>query len=106
MVRLDGGEVVRAITSQAAGTNVTLTLRPERVHLYRNREECPAGRNAIDGTVTRRIFQGETMFYEVEVGESGSIEVHVENLPGMARWDVGDNVVVDFHHEAARALTA
>ena len=44
------------------------------------------------------------MFYEVEVGSSGSIEVHVENLPGMTRWDVGDDVVVDFHNEAARAL--
>jgi hypothetical protein len=56
--------------------------------------------------VARRIFQGDSLFYEVEVGPSGSIEAHVENLPSMTRWDVGDYVVVDFHHEAARALTA
>jgi hypothetical protein len=54
--------------------------------------------------VARAIFQGESIFYEVEIGEAGSVEVHVENLPGMTRWDVGDYVVVDFHHEAARAL--
>jgi spermidine/putrescine transport system ATP-binding protein len=104
-VRLSGGEVVQAVTDSAApGTRVTLTLRPERVQLYKNRAECPVGRNAIDGSVARRIFQGETLFYEVEIGESGSVEVHVENLPGMTRWDVGDPVVVDFHPEAARAL--
>jgi spermidine/putrescine transport system ATP-binding protein len=105
-VRLNGGQIVQAITDGEPGTSVTLTLRPERVQLYRNREECPVGRNAIDGTVARRIFQGDSLFYEVEVGPSGSIEAHVENLPGMTRWDVGDYVVVDFHHEAARALTA
>jgi spermidine/putrescine transport system ATP-binding protein len=105
-VRLSGGEVVQAMTDSAApGTSVTLSLRPEMVQLYRNREECPVGRNAIDGSVARRIFQGESIFYEVEVGESGSFEVHVENLPGMTRWDVGDPVVVDFHPEAAKALT-
>jgi spermidine/putrescine transport system ATP-binding protein len=103
-VRLDSGQVVQAITNAEPGTSVTLTLRPERVQLYRNREECPAGRNAIDGTVSRQIFQGESMFYEVEIGAAGSVEVHVENLPGMTRWNVGDYVVVDFHHEAARAL--
>jgi spermidine/putrescine transport system ATP-binding protein len=105
-VRLNGGQIVQAITDGEPGTSVTLTLRPERVQLYRNREECPVGRNAIDGSVARRIFQGDSLFYEVEVGPSGSIEVHVENLPGMTRWDVGDYVVVDFHHQAARALTA
>jgi spermidine/putrescine transport system ATP-binding protein len=105
-VRLNGGEVVQAITDGSPGTTVTLTLRPERVQLYRNRAECPVGRNAIDGSVARAIFQGESIFYEVEIGEAGSLEVHVENLPGMTRWEVGDPVVVDFHPEAAKALTA
>ncbi len=105
-VRLTSGQIVHAITDGETGTSVSLALRPERVQLYRNREECPAGRNAIDGSVARAIFQGESIFYEVEIGEAGSIEAHVENLPGMTRWDVGDYVVVDFHHEAARALIA
>ncbi len=104
-VRLGGGEVVRAMTDASPGTSVTLSLRPEMVQLYANRADCPVGRNAIDGSVARKIFQGESMFYEIEIGESGSLEVHVENLPGMRRWEVGDAVVVDFHPEAARALT-
>ncbi len=103
-VRLGGGEVVQAMTDASPGTRVTLSLRPEMVQLYANRADCPVGRNAIDGSVARKIFQGESMFYEVEIGESGSLEVHVENLPGMRRWEVGDAVVVDFHPEAAKAL--
>jgi spermidine/putrescine transport system ATP-binding protein len=103
-VRLKGGEVVMARTDSPPGTNVTLTLRPEKVHLYADRSEALPGRNAVDGSVARTIFQGDSMFYEVELGEAGSLDVHVENLPSMRRWDVGDAVVVDFHPEAARAL--
>jgi spermidine/putrescine transport system ATP-binding protein len=103
-VRLSGGEVVRARTDAPTGTSVTLMLRPEMVHLYADRGQVPAGRNAVDGSVTRRIFQGDSLFYEVDLGQSGSLDVHVENLPSMKRWDTGDAVVIDFHPEAARAL--
>jgi spermidine/putrescine transport system ATP-binding protein len=103
-VRLSGGEVVRAITTAPAGTSVTLGLRPERVHLYADRSEAPPDRNAVDGSVTRRIFQGDSMYYEVDIGGSGTLDVHVENLPIMTRWEVGDPVVVDFHPESALAL--
>jgi len=103
-VRLSGGEIVQAKTSSPQGTSVTLTLRPEMIQLYADRSEAPAGRNAVDGTVARRIFQGDSMFYEVDIGASGAFEVHVENLPSARRWEVGDDVVVDFHPEAAMAL--
>jgi len=103
-VRLSGGEVVRARTASAAGTKITLALRPEMVHLFDDRSEALAGRNAVDGSIARKIFQGDSMFYEVDIGASGSLDVHVENLPSMKRWEVGDVVVVDFHPEAALAL--
>ena len=103
-VRLSGGEVVWAKTDSPPGTRVTLTLRPEMVRLYGDRSEVSAGSNAVDGSVARRIFQGDSMFYEVNIGESGSLDVQVKNLPGMNRWEVGDVVVVDFHPEAAMAL--
>ncbi len=76
-VRLSGGEVIRAETSSPAGTSVTLALRPERVHLYADRSEAPPDRNAVDGSVTRQIFQGDTMYYEVNIGGSGLVDVHV-----------------------------
>ncbi|NQV07635.1 TOBE domain-containing protein [bacterium] len=103
-VRLSGGEIVHAKTSSAAGTEITLTVRPEKLHLYSTESETPPNRNAIRGVVSRRTFYGGSLFYEVDIGASGSFDVRVENLPVMTRWVVGDEVVVDFHPESARAL--
>jgi spermidine/putrescine transport system ATP-binding protein len=103
-VRLTGGDVVRAKTSSPAGTPVTLTLRPEMLHLYGDAAQTPEGRNAVAGSITRTIFYGDSLYYEVDIGVAGTLEVRVENLPGMRRWDVGDDVVVDFHLDAATAL--
>jgi spermidine/putrescine transport system ATP-binding protein len=103
-VRIAGGEVVRAQTDSPAGTPVTLTLRPEKLHLYAEASEVPPGRNAVPGSVKRRTFYGDSLYYEVDLGASGSFDVKVENVPSARRWEVGDRVVVDFHPEAARAL--
>ena len=45
------------------------------------------------------------MVYEVQIGLANSIEVRVENTPSIRRWSVGDQVVIDFHPEAAMALS-
>jgi spermidine/putrescine transport system ATP-binding protein len=104
VVRLRGGETVRARTISPTGTPVTLTLRPEKLHLYGELSEVPEGRNAVEGSVARRTFYGESLFYEIDLGVSGMFDVRVENIPSMRRWEVGDDVVVDFHPEAGRAL--
>ncbi len=103
-VRLAGGEMVEARTSSAPGTRVTLGVRPEMLHLYGERSEAPPGRNAVAGTVARKIFYGEAIFYEVDSGASGTFDVRVENVPSARRWEVGDDVIVDFHPEAAAAF--
>ncbi len=103
-VRLSGGEIVRARTSDAAGTRVSLGLRPEMLCLYAEVSEAPSGRNAVKGSITRSVFNGGTRFYEVDIGAGASFDVRVENTPSMRRWEVGDSVVVDFHPEAARAF--
>jgi spermidine/putrescine transport system ATP-binding protein len=103
-VRLGGGEVVRARTNSSPGTSITLILRPEKLHLYGDVSELPPGRNALKGSVARRTFYGNSLSYDVDIGASGSFDVQVENIPSMTRWDVGDEVIVDFHPEAAAAL--
>ena len=103
-VRLSDGEVVRAKTNATAGTKVTLTLRPEKLHLFADINEVPPNRNALRGTVARKTFFGDSLSYEVHIGQAGSVDVRVENIPVQRRWDVGDEVVVDFHPEAATAL--
>ena len=54
--------------------------------------------------MARKTFFGNSLSYEIDIGASGSFDVKVENIPVMRRWDVGDEVVVDFHPESARAL--
>ncbi|MDK1039415.1 MAG: TOBE domain-containing protein, partial [Actinomycetota bacterium] len=103
-VRLGGGEIVRARTSDGPGTRVTLALRPETLHLYAEASECPSGRNAVKGSISRSVFNGGTMFYEVDIGAAGSFDVRVENIRVLTRWEVGDQVVVDFHPDAAMAF--
>jgi spermidine/putrescine transport system ATP-binding protein len=104
-VKLNGGEVIRARTSSPKGAEVTLTIRPEKLHLYSAASEAPPNRNALKGSIVRRTFYGEAMVYEVKIGLADSIEVRVENIPGMRRWSFGDQVVIDFHPEAAMALS-
>lgn len=104
-VLLNTGEVVRARTAAPAGTPITLTVRPERLHFYGSQDEAPAGRNSIKGTILRRTFFGESIVYEVRVSTEDVIDVRVENVPGARRWDEGERVIVDFHPEAALALT-
>jgi spermidine/putrescine transport system ATP-binding protein len=104
-VRLNGGEVVKARTTAQAGAAVTLVIRPEKLHLYTDTSEPQSGRNALKGSVVRRTFYGAAMEYEVQIGRSGTVEAHVENVPSIRRWEVGDQVLVDFHHDSAMALT-
>jgi spermidine/putrescine transport system ATP-binding protein len=104
VVRLKGGEMVKVDSEFAPGTTVTVALRPEMADIRPSATEVSAGNNAVGGRVVGAIFQGESMLYEVNVGVSGSFSVHVENLPGRRRWEVGEDVIVEFHPEAALAL--
>jgi spermidine/putrescine transport system ATP-binding protein len=104
IVQLEGGERVMVDSELAPGTTVTLALRPEMADIRPSAVEVPSGHNAVEGRVVSAIFQGESMLYEVDVGVSGSFAVHVENLPDRRRWEVGEEVVVDFHPDAALAL--
>ena len=103
-VRLNGGELVRARVRASKGTPVTLIVRPEKLQLYLSEAEIPHGRNTLKGSVTRRTFFGEFMEYGVQIGDSGAMDVRVENVPSAHRWDTGDQVLIDFHPDAAMAL--
>lgn len=103
-VKLETGTMVKAKTSAPSGTPVTLTLRPEKLHLVATQAECLPDRCQIPGTIHRRIYYGDSLYYEVDVGIGHALDVRVENLPRARRWDEGEAVIVDFHPEAAEAL--
>ena len=104
-VSLGGGAVVSAATTSHPGSDVTLAIRPEMLHLYAVASDAPSDRNSLNGSVSRAVFFGDSIVYEINIGAAGSMDVRVENIPSMRRWNVGDSVVVDFHREAAIALS-
>jgi spermidine/putrescine transport system ATP-binding protein len=103
-VTLGGADRVSARTHSAAGTAVTLTLRPEKIDLYHADEPPPASLNRLEGTIRRRLYFGDSHYYDVDLGY-GVVEARVENRPGLRRFDEGERVVLAFHHDAAEALT-
>ncbi|HEX6221146.1 MAG TPA: ABC transporter ATP-binding protein [Acidimicrobiia bacterium] len=103
-VKLSNGTLVKARTHSEPGSAVTLTLRPEKLNINAPDTAVPPDRCSLEGKVHRRIYYGDALFYEVDIG-TVVVDVMVENRPGVPRWSEGDEVVLDFHPEAAEALT-
>lgn len=103
-VRLTTGAVVKARTHSGPGSPVTLTLRPEKLNISAPDQSIPDDRCALEGKVHRRIYYGDALYYEVDIG-GAIVDVMVENRPGISRYTEGERVTLDFHPEAAEALT-
>ncbi len=104
-VELAGGREVRAVTHSVPGSQVTLTLRPEKLHLFRTEAEVPDGLNRMPGTVRRRLYYGDSFYYEIDLAADIACEARVENIPGLERFEAGEAVVVGFDPTSAEALT-
>lgn len=106
-IRIGGGERVYARCNAPAGTDVTLTLRPEKVQIHsRIDADIPEARNQLPATIVRQLYFGESIYYEVEIPGGEVIDARLENIPSLRRWTAGDEVIVSFHREAAEALTS
>jgi len=106
-IRIGGGELVFARCDAPAGSDVTLTLRPEKVQIHpRNDVSIPQERNQLPATITRQLYFGESIYYELEIPGGELVDARLENIPSLRRWVVGDGVTMSFHREAAEALTS
>jgi spermidine/putrescine transport system ATP-binding protein len=106
-IRIGEGELVYARCNASAGTDVTLTLRPEKVQIHTpNAPDIPPERNQIPATIVRQLYFGESIYYEIEIPGGEVIDARLENIPSLRRWKAGEEVVVSFHREAAEALTS
>jgi ABC-type Fe3+/spermidine/putrescine transport system ATPase subunit len=103
-VSIADGLVVGAVTTSAPGTDVTLLLRPERVNLHRSADDIPAGQERLEGKVRRRLFYGDTLYYEVDLDAGPMVDARMENIGGVGRYESGDRVVISFAPDAADAL--
>jgi spermidine/putrescine transport system ATP-binding protein len=104
-VRLGNGVLVKARTLSPPGSRVTLILRPEKLNINLPGDAIAPDRCQVSGRITRRIYFGNALFYEVDIG-AAIVDVMVENRPGITRWADGQEVVLDFHPKAAEAIPA
>ena len=104
-VRLGGGHVVRAETGAAAGDEVTMAVRPERLALHGPDEAVPDSLNHLEGSVVRRMYYGDVYFYDIDT-PGGVFEVKEENRPGVKLFEAGDRAVVAWDPAATTVVSS
>ncbi|MGL4647855.1 MAG: TOBE domain-containing protein, partial [Caldilineaceae bacterium] len=107
-VRLENGVTVVADSDEMlpAETPVSITVRPEKLHLYTN-SATPADQNCFSGTVTSVVYIGTDTHYDVDVGAGQHVRVRQQNsAPGSPlHAREGETVSIGFAPEAARVLS-
>jgi len=103
-IALDDAQIVHAETREPAGSQIVLTLRPERLHLAATDDDVDPGHNALDATVTRRVYLGNAVTYDVRSGEV-TLRVRQRNAPGRGQFAVGEAVQVHWASGSAVVVT-
>ncbi|MCE2512133.1 MAG: ABC transporter ATP-binding protein [Acidimicrobiia bacterium] len=101
MVRLADGARIAAETSMPTGSQVAVSLRPERVRLQ-PRGTAAADGSSLDGEVCDITYLGHAVVYAVTVG-STSVEVRSEGEVGEP-FAPGDEVTINWDHGAAAVV--
>jgi spermidine/putrescine transport system ATP-binding protein len=102
--RLSNGMEVGIENGNPASGPVTLALRPERLILHALTDQVPEGQNRLPARIARRTYFGDVYYYDVDAGLDNPLEVKEENRPDLAVHEVGDEVVVSWHPEAANLV--
>ena len=86
-----GEEAVKR-ASLADGAPAALVVRPERLHLAARDAEIPAGRNAIEATVTDVLYLGSMRKYELRMADGQQIGVREQLGRDEGDWRPADEV--------------
>ena len=100
-VRLANGVRIAAETSMPAGSEVAVSLRPERARLHRRGTVAAEG-SGLDGEVRDITYLGHAVVYAVAVGPM-SIEVRIEGEAGEP-LAANDEVTINWDHGAAAVV--
>ncbi len=103
VVALADGTRVPLAASHPAGTELTMTIRPEKVVLFPPGGEPGPPAVTLPGTVTRRVYLGNSLFYDVDLG-AVVVRSRQENAPGAHHFAEGENVVAAWEAASAVAL--
>lgn len=99
-IALDDGQIVGAGVRSAPGEEVVVTLRPERLHVATPDGPIDSEHNALDARVTRRVYLGNAVSYDVRAGDV-ALRIRQRNAPGQPHFEVGDAVQVQWSPDAA-----
>ena len=100
-LRLANGVGIQAETAMPAGSEVAVSLRPERARLHRRGAAAAAG-SSLDGEVRDITYLGHAVVYAVAVGTM-SVEVRMEGEVGEL-FAPGDEVTIGWDHGAAAVV--
>ncbi|MFY7064263.1 ABC transporter ATP-binding protein [Nocardiopsis changdeensis] len=85
--------------SEAAGSAVCLTVRPEKIRIGAERPD--EGVSAVPGTVTETVYLGSATHYQVDIGGGETVTVYLQNSSDSTlAADRGDRVWLSWpaHH--------
>ena len=104
-VEVEGGETIRALNVNAAGSgaHTTLSLRPERVMINPPEGACP---NVFEGRVEELIYLGDHIRTRATVCGHDDFIVKIANASDHASLNEGDTVRVGWTIDDCRALDA
>ena len=67
--------------------------------------DAPPEYNNLPSKVVRRLYFGDSRYYELEGGVGCIVDCRVENIPRLRVWQEGEEPVLSFHPEAAEELS-
>lgn len=99
--KLNNGEVLRFKSKKdlRPGDKCTLTIRPEKINLYPK----PLSFLSIPGKVKFITYAGDISSYRID-SMGLEIKVQQQNLPNMARFEIGDTVYLNWSPESNLVL--
>lgn len=95
-----------AVPGVAAGTSVTIAVRPEKMHVLRAAPAMPE--NVVAGTVADIGYLGDFSLYKVRLDGGEIVKAAIANVSRRAEPapQVGERVFVDWPPDAAVVLTS
>ncbi|HJM29302.1 MAG: ABC transporter ATP-binding protein [Acidimicrobiales bacterium] len=97
-VILTNGTPIRASNDFAAGTSVSISLRPERAKITQQKEDGDP-LSSVSGVVETITYLGNARVYSVKFTWM-SLEVREENRPGVELYEPGTPITVSWDHDA------
>ncbi len=102
-VTLADGTRVPVPVDLPAGTELTVTIRPEKVVLFPPDNAPGPPAVSLAGTITRRVYLGNSLYYDIDLG-AAVVRARQENAPGTHHFAEGERVVAAWEVASAVAL--